>query len=154
MHESAEHGYLDGMIKGVSLVRALNTRLNEEGKQDMILQMSGDLELLSLLLQKYELVSEEEYEYLSVRADEEWENSHEPVPASAFAGIFGNIGLSPNRMFDKGMKLSGSLDRERELRIRLLEKLSEECEDELYNEVAMGLDDELFQRLLKKYGIQ
>ena len=62
--------------------------------------------------------------------------------------------FSPDKIFDKGMKLPGSLDRERELRIRLLEKLSEECEDELYNEVAMGLDDELFQRLLKKYGIQ
>ena len=137
--------YMDGVDRGITLVRSLAEKLLEDDKKEMADQMLGDLELISLLLKKYDLIDDEEYDYLSDKADEEWEESHEPLPASAFNGLFGGISLND---------LNNQPDRERELRIRLLERLAEECEDDLYNEVAMGLDDELFHRLLKEYGIE
>ena len=134
--------YLKGIYRGVILVRLLAEKLQQDDKEEMAAQMLSDLELLSLLLKKYDLIDDTEYEFLSDKADEEWEESHEPLPPDAFTGLFGGIGFSDLQE-----------DRERNLRIRLLERLAQECEDDLYNEVAMGLDDDLFEKLLKEYGI-
>lgn len=133
--------YLKGIYRGVILVRLLAEKLQQDDKEEMAAQMLSDLELLSLLLKKYDLIDDTEYEFLSDKADEEWEESHEPLPPDAFTGLFGSTSFIAQD------------DRERDLRIRLLERLAEECEDDLYNEIAMGLDDDLFEKLLKEYGI-
>lgn len=133
--------YLEGIYRGVILVRLLAEKLQQDDKEEMAAQMLSDLELLSLLLKKYDLIDDTEYEFLSDKADEEWEESHEPLPPDAFTGLFGSTSFIAQD------------DRERDLRIRLLERLAEECEDDLYNEIAMGLDDDLFEKLLKEYGI-
>ena len=133
--------YLKGIYRGVILVRLLAEKLQQDDKEEMAAQMLSDLELLSLLLKKYDLIDDTEYEFLSDKADEEWEESHEPLPPDAFTGLFGSTSFIAQD------------DRERDLRIRLLERLAEEREDDLYNEIAMGLDDDLFEKLLKEYGI-
>lgn len=133
--------YLKGIYRGVILVRLLAEKLQQDDKEEMAAQMLSDLELLSLLLKKYDLIDDTEYEFLSDKADEEWEESHEPLPPDAFTGLFGSTSFIAQD------------DRERDLRIRLLERLAEECEDDLYNEIATGLDDDLFEKLLKEYGI-
>jgi|GEM_PF-3420224 len=131
------NGYtLEGMYRGVHIMSSLITQLTADGREDLIPKLAADTELAVLLLQQHGLLSEEEYDYLSEKADEDWERGRNTAGASKMPAI-----------------AEDPLEMERELRIKLLEVLSEECEDELYNEVAVGLDDELFQKLLKKYNI-
>lgn len=147
--------YNDGLYEGIRLMCGLIRRLHRDGRDKMILKMTADTELVALLLQKYELADEDELEYLSRKADEEWDQKHDASSSeqirSFLSSASGDDSLYTITQAD--IDEAGSVDPEQMRRIRLLEKLSDECEDELYNEVIMGNDEELIQKLMQKYHI-